>query len=52
MTASSLSVPAAPHLSLIVPVYNGADRLPSSLEQLRTFLRAQPYSSELILVDD
>jgi glycosyltransferase involved in cell wall biosynthesis len=42
----------APHLSLIVPVYNGADRLPSSLEQLREFLCAQPYASELILVDD
>jgi dolichyl-phosphate beta-glucosyltransferase len=42
----------APHLSLIVPVYNGADRLPSSLDQLRTFLREQPYASELILVDD
>lgn len=49
---SAMSVPAAPHLSLVVPVYNGADRLPSSLEQLREFLRAQPYASELILVDD
>jgi dolichyl-phosphate beta-glucosyltransferase len=46
------AVAAPPHLSLIVPVYNGADRLPSSLEQLRDFLRAQPYASELILVDD
>lgn len=44
--------PSAPHLSLIVPVYNGADRLPSSLEQLRNFLGEQPYESELILVDD
>ena len=42
----------APHLSLIVPVYNGADRLPSSLDQLRTFLEEQPYESELIFVDD
>ena len=49
---SAMAAPAAPHLSLIVPVYNGADRLPSSLEQLRDFLRAQPYASELILVDD
>ena len=43
---------AAPHLSLIVPVYNGADRLPASLEELRVFLRALPFSWELILVDD
>jgi dolichyl-phosphate beta-glucosyltransferase len=42
----------APHLSLIVPIYNGAARLPSTLDQLRAFLRAQPYASELILVDD
>jgi dolichyl-phosphate beta-glucosyltransferase len=46
------AAPPAPHLSLIVPVYNGAAGLPSSLDQLKTFLRAQPYSSELILVDD
>jgi dolichyl-phosphate beta-glucosyltransferase len=37
---------------LIVPVYNGAERLPSSLEQLRSFLCGRPYTSELILVDD
>jgi dolichyl-phosphate beta-glucosyltransferase len=49
---SAMAAPAAPHFSLVVPVYNGADRLPSSLEQLREFLRAQPYASELILVDD
>jgi dolichyl-phosphate beta-glucosyltransferase len=44
--------PPAPHLSLVVPVFNGADRLPASLEELRAFLRAQSYSWELILVDD
>ncbi|MDB4910878.1 MAG: putative glycosyltransferase [Gemmatimonadetes bacterium] len=52
MTISTVDTLAAPHLSLIVPVYNGADRLPTSLEELRVFLRAQPYSWELILVDD
>jgi dolichyl-phosphate beta-glucosyltransferase len=36
----------------VVPVYNGADRLPSSLGQLSEFLCAQSFSSELILVDD
>lgn len=41
-----------PHLSLIIPVYNGADRLPASLEEVRAFLRTQAYSWELILVDD
>jgi len=52
MTAGTGVALTAPHLSLIVPVYNGAERLPSSLDELLTFLRAQPYSWELILVDD
>lgn len=41
-----------PHLSLIVPVFNGALRLPGSLDQLREFLSSRPYSWELVLVDD
>jgi dolichyl-phosphate beta-glucosyltransferase len=44
--------PATPHLSLIVPCYNGEDRLPAALAQLEAFLAEQPYSSELILMDD
>lgn len=42
----------APHLTLVVPCYNGEDRLPGSLSQLSAFLALQPYTSELILVDD
>lgn len=42
----------APHLSLIVPCYNGEDRLPASLAELEAFLAGQPYRSELIVVDD
>lgn len=52
MSPSAIEAVPAPHLSLVIPVYNGADRLPSSLDQLRIFLRAQPFTSELILVDD
>lgn len=52
MSTSAIAATEAPHLSLVVPVFNAPDRLPSSLEQLRTFLHAQPYSWELILVDD
>ena len=40
------------HLSVIVPVWNGAERLPLCLQQLRAFLSRQRYSSELIVVDD
>jgi dolichyl-phosphate beta-glucosyltransferase len=41
-----------PRLSVIVPAYNGEDRLPDALTQLGTWLDGLPLSSELILVDD
>ncbi|HYT05007.1 MAG TPA: glycosyltransferase [Gemmatimonadales bacterium] len=40
------------HLSVVVPVRNGADRLPVHLEALRQFLCAQARPAELVLVDD
>jgi dolichyl-phosphate beta-glucosyltransferase len=40
------------HLTLVVPCYNGADRLPASLRQLSEFIAAQPYAAELVVVDD
>jgi dolichyl-phosphate beta-glucosyltransferase len=43
---------AAPHLTLVVPCYNGEDRLPTSLAQITKFLASQSYASELVLVDD
>ena len=43
---------AAPHLSVIVPSYNNADRLPASLRDLKAFCHALPYSWELLIVDD
>lgn len=43
---------ATPYLTLVVPCYNGADRLPAALEQLQAFLAEQTYEAELILVDD
>src|ERR1035437_5955668 len=43
---------AVPHLSLVVPCYNGEDRLPSSLMQITQFLASQSSASELVLVDD
>ncbi len=41
-----------PHLSLVIPVFNGSGRLRASLCQLADFLGTQSYRSELILVDD
>lgn len=52
MSPKDSFTPRPPLLSLIVPVYNGVARLPAALDQLRAFLRARPYSWELIFVDD
>lgn len=40
------------HLSLVIPIYNAAGRLPATLAEVTEFLGAQEYVSELILVDD
>ena len=40
------------YLSVVVPVRNGADRLPVHLETLRRYLCAQTRPTELVLVDD
>lgn len=40
------------YLSVIVPVWNDGGRLPATLDSLSDFLRAQPYMTELIVVDD
>lgn len=39
-------------LSVIVPAYNEERRLGATLERLAEFLRAQPYQSEIVVVDD
>ena len=43
---------APPHLSIVVPSYNNADRLPASLRALKAFCHALPFSWELVIVDD
>lgn len=40
------------YLSVIVPAYNEAERLPDSLKQIIAFLNKQSYSSEVLVVDD
>lgn len=39
-------------LSLVIPAYNEAARLGKTLTQVLAYLQAQPYSSEIIVVDD
>ena len=43
---------ASPSLSLVIPAYNEADHIEATLGSALVFLAAQPYDSELILVDD
>jgi dolichyl-phosphate beta-glucosyltransferase len=41
-----------PFLSLIVPAYNEAGRLPDSLQKIAEFLAAQDYASEVIIIEN
>lgn len=41
-----------PHLSVIIPAYNEMKRLPGTLQEICAYLAAQPYASEVIVVDD
>jgi dolichyl-phosphate beta-glucosyltransferase len=45
-------VQAAPQLSVIVPAYQEAERIGPSLAAVLRYLRGQPWSFELIVVDD
>ncbi|MEO7216860.1 MAG: glycosyltransferase [Gemmatimonadaceae bacterium] len=40
------------YLSVIVPAWNGGDRLPTTLRGIAAFLDHQPCATELIVVDD
>jgi dolichyl-phosphate beta-glucosyltransferase len=40
------------HVSIVIPAYNEARRLPATLAAWQTFLANQPYQAEVILVDD
>jgi dolichyl-phosphate beta-glucosyltransferase len=41
-----------PHLSVVIPAYNEASRLPATLDAVLEYLARQPYASEVIVVDD
>lgn len=43
---------SAPFLSIIIPAYNEESRLPNTLEQALRFIQAQPYSSEVLIVEN
>ena len=41
-----------PFLSIIIPAHNEETRLPRTLGQIFTFLEKQPYSSEVVIVEN
>lgn len=41
-----------PFLSIIIPAYNEQNRLPSTLEQVASFLETQAYPAEVLVVDN
>jgi dolichyl-phosphate beta-glucosyltransferase len=43
---------ASPFLSVVVPAYNEAQRLPTTLTQILAYLDQQAYQSEVIVADD
>lgn len=43
---------ARPELSLVIPAYDEAARLPQTLDAIAAFFAARPLTAELIIVDD
>src|SRR6185369_2180607 len=43
---------STPLISLIIPAYNEENRLPRALEQVFQFLETQPYSFEVLVVEN
>lgn len=46
------SVTQYPKYSIVIPAYNESARIPATLESVVSFLRAQCWSAEVIVVDD
>jgi glycosyltransferase involved in cell wall biosynthesis len=41
-----------PFLSIVIPAYNEEHRLPTTLAQVFDFIKAQPYTSEVLVVEN
>jgi dolichyl-phosphate beta-glucosyltransferase len=47
-----ISMPSGLHLSVIIPAFNEESRLPGTLRHVGGYLAAQPYESEVLVIDD
>ena len=52
LTQNRAKLLSKPFLSIIIPAYNEEQRLPNTLEQVLTFLQAQSYQSEILIVEN
>jgi glycosyltransferase involved in cell wall biosynthesis len=52
LTQNRVKLLSNPFLSIIIPAYNEEQRLPNTLEQLLTFLQAQSYQSEILIIEN
>lgn len=52
MSSSGKPPFVSPFVSIVIPAYNEALRLPPTLLQIAAFLRAQPYTAEVIVVEN
>lgn len=52
MAFGSLFVSKTPYLSIIIPVHNEEDRLPTALRQIDDYLQQQDYEAEVIIVEN
>ena len=43
---------SSPFLSIIIPAHNEENRLPQTLEQVFAFLKTQPYTAEVVVVEN
>ncbi len=43
---------AEPYLSIVIPAYNEEQRLPATLQKIHEFLRQQPYTAEVVVVEN
>lgn len=50
--AENATSPPRPRLSIVIPAYNEAARLPNTLAEIAAFLAAKPYQAEIVVAND